>query len=308
MNIAWNRGLRKDTDERVRRASEKMVGKKRTAIGCKNNSVTQKKRYATTEHPFKQAENEEKRRISLIGHAVSAETRKKLSRFRQGKSWEQLLGTAKAEQAQEKISLWAKGRRTWQTGLTKETHPSLMKLSNIMKSQHRTIPDALKKWQEENQQFLREWGRQYGAKYLQKYAQDHPEDGPRYLRKYILEHPEHQREASIKSCLKQNGFTSSIEKRVEQHLLQRNVMFEKQVKLLDICVVDFLLANGIPIFCDGCYWHACPDHHPEYTKQNFGARERDCFIVDQLIQNGYNPIRLWEHEIRNNDFSKLEAI
>jgi G:T-mismatch repair DNA endonuclease (very short patch repair protein) len=177
-----------------------------------------------------------------------------------------------------------------------------------MKAQHRTIPDALKKWQNENLQALREYGRTIGQGNLQKYMLEHPEHQKKAFAKLLEKHPDHQREASIKSCLKQNGFTSFIEKRTEQHLLQKNILFEKQVRLLGICVVDFLVADGIPIFCDGCYWHACPNHHPDYTKQNFGAREHDRFIVEQLIQNGYNPIRLWEHEIKSNDFSKLEVI
>jgi G:T-mismatch repair DNA endonuclease (very short patch repair protein) len=306
MKIAWNKGLRKDTDERVRHASEKMVGKKRTEIGCKNISAAQKKRYTTTEHPFKQAENKEKRRKTLIGHAVSAETRKKLSQFRQGKSWAELLGIVKAEHAKEKSSQSMRGRPTWQKGFTKETHSSLKKLSAKMK-----VINSLATWRKmypaRAKQVAEQTGRQNSNR-LRNYVLEHPGHQKMAFAKLLEKHPNHQREASIKSCLKQNGFISSIEGRTEQYLLDKNIVYAKQVELLDICVVDFLLADGVPIFCDGCYWHACPDHHPEYTKQNFGARERDCFIVGQLIQNGYTPIRLWEHEIRNNDFSKLEAL
>jgi DNA mismatch endonuclease, patch repair protein len=61
----------------------------------------------------------------------------------------------------------------------------------------------------------------------------------------------------------------------------------------------------IAIFIDGCYWHKCPVcfQEPETRKEFWMKKihsnvERDKKINDKLQKEGWNVIRIWEHEIR----------
>lgn len=82
---------------------------------------------------------------------------------------------------------------------------------------------------------------------------------------------------------------TSIELKIENLLKKNNIIYQKQVPLCKIAIVDFLLLNNkLVIQCDGDYWHNRP-----------GARERDEGQDKVLAQNGYTVIRLWEHDINN---------
>lgn len=43
---------------------------------------------------------------------------------------------------------------------------------------------------------------------------------------------------------------------MEDELIRRNIPYTKQVPLLGIALVDFLLPHDIVIQCDGDYWHS----------------------------------------------------
>ncbi|MDX2015630.1 MAG: DUF559 domain-containing protein [Myxococcaceae bacterium] len=60
----------------------------------------------------------------------------------------------------------------------------------------------------------------------------------------------------------------------------------------------------IAVFVDGCFWHGCPDH---YVRPRSGGdfwsnkltenTERDSRQTKQLLRDGWQVIRLWEHEV-----------
>ncbi len=59
----------------------------------------------------------------------------------------------------------------------------------------------------------------------------------------------------------------------------------------------------VAVFVDGCYWHSCPEHgslpasNREWWREKFAAnRERDARTNQCLIEAGWSPIRVWEHE------------
>ncbi|MTE16264.1 very short patch repair endonuclease [Nocardia aurantiaca] len=59
----------------------------------------------------------------------------------------------------------------------------------------------------------------------------------------------------------------------------------------------------VAVFCDGCYWHGCPEHYrPARTNSDFwrskitGNRSRDRDTDDKLSDAGWIVIRVWEHE------------
>jgi DNA mismatch endonuclease, patch repair protein len=67
---------------------------------------------------------------------------------------------------------------------------------------------------------------------------------------------------------------------------------------------DIVFARAkVAVFCDGCYWHGCPDHG-SWPKANAAwwrakiqmTRARDIDTTSRLKQAGWLVIRVWEHE------------
>ena len=59
----------------------------------------------------------------------------------------------------------------------------------------------------------------------------------------------------------------------------------------------------VAVFLDGCFWHGCPEHFsPPKTNSDFWLakiavnQQRDRDTDRQLLEAGWLPIRIWEHE------------
>ncbi|WP_420161916.1 hypothetical protein [Nocardiopsis sp. CNT-189] len=59
----------------------------------------------------------------------------------------------------------------------------------------------------------------------------------------------------------------------------------------------------VAVFLDGCFWHGCPEHHTKSaTNAGYWAekvrrnRERDEETNRLLTEQGWQVIRVWEHE------------
>ncbi|MEV5498165.1 very short patch repair endonuclease [Nonomuraea fuscirosea] len=59
----------------------------------------------------------------------------------------------------------------------------------------------------------------------------------------------------------------------------------------------------VAVFVDGCYWHGCPQHatwpktNADFWREKINRnRERDRDTDQKLIDVGWLPIRVWEHE------------
>lgn len=91
---------------------------------------------------------------------------------------------------------------------------------------------------------------------------------------------------------------TGIELKIEAELIRRGVNYQKQVPLCKIARVDFYLPEyRIVIQCDGCYYHCCPIHYPNFYKDK---KERDVKQDAVLTFNGFNVYRFWEHEINES--------
>lgn len=63
--------------------------------------------------------------------------------------------------------------------------------------------------------------------------------------------------------------------------------------------------NRVAVFCDGCFWHGCPEHGQRPTIKNAhywnpkieGNRERDVRHTARLEEAGWTVLRFWEHEL-----------
>lgn len=62
----------------------------------------------------------------------------------------------------------------------------------------------------------------------------------------------------------------------------------------------------VAVFVDGCFWHGCPIHRTlPKTRTDFWkakisrTRERDAQVDVELVKMGWQVVRLWEHQIRD---------
>ena len=90
---------------------------------------------------------------------------------------------------------------------------------------------------------------------------------------------------------------TKIERLVEDELIRRNIPYTKQVPLLGITVVDFLLSNNIIIYADGDYWHNLPHVKTKNINQNY-----------MLTFYGYKVFRFWEKDIKKSAKNCIDKI
>lgn len=72
---------------------------------------------------------------------------------------------------------------------------------------------------------------------------------------------------------------------------------------------DFIFPRDrIAVFVDGCFWHSCPKHKSEPLRNAQFWRtklqrnvERDRLVNKTLHQFGWKVIRIWQHELKNDD-------
>lgn len=82
---------------------------------------------------------------------------------------------------------------------------------------------------------------------------------------------------------------TDIERLMENELIERGISYTKQVPLLGITIVDFLLLHDIIIYCDGDYWHSLLKAKIKDAKQDF-----------MLTFYGYKVFRFTGLEIKKN--------
>jgi DNA mismatch endonuclease (patch repair protein) len=76
---------------------------------------------------------------------------------------------------------------------------------------------------------------------------------------------------------------------------------------------DFVFREGrLAVFVDGCFWHGCPLHgsqpksHQTYWSGKIARnRKRDRSVTRDLRSRGWRVLRVWEHELRKTNWSRL---
>jgi len=112
----------------------------------------------------------------------------------------------------------------------------------------------------------------------------------------IQKHSEKARKKMREARLKRVFPTkdTSIEVLLQEGLKERGLTFEKHISVCSICQPDIVFPNQqIAIFADGDYFHS-----KEF--KNGLVWERDRKQDKVLKENGWIPLRFWEHEINSN--------
>lgn len=70
----------------------------------------------------------------------------------------------------------------------------------------------------------------------------------------------------------------------------------------------------VAVFVDGCFWHGCPDHgtfpknnHQWWSEKLCANAERDAKTTATLKAEGWEVIRIWEHEPMNQAADRVTA-
>lgn len=107
-------------------------------------------------------------------------------------------------------------------------------------------------------------------------------------------------EIAVRSLLHARGlrFRKHYPIRLPDRIVRPDVIFTRQ---------------KLAVFIDGCFWHACPTHGTDPTRNTSYWREklkrnvdRDRAIDQALTAAGWHVLRAWEHE-RPSDTAELVA-
>jgi DNA mismatch endonuclease (patch repair protein) len=74
-------------------------------------------------------------------------------------------------------------------------------------------------------------------------------------------------------------------------------------------------AKKVAVFIDGCFWHGCPEHgeKPQSNKKFWrtkleGNRKRDIRTTALLTAEGWEVVRIWEHEILDDPMKSVAKV
>jgi len=108
-------------------------------------------------------------------------------------------------------------------------------------------------------------------------------------------------------CMSRNrGKDTKPEILLRRELWNRGFRYRLTRKLIGKPDMVFV-SKKVAIFVDGCFWHGCPEHGTQ-PKTNAGFwqakiarnKERDQEVTLALTQDGWNVLRFWEHQVKND--------
>lgn len=107
---------------------------------------------------------------------------------------------------------------------------------------------------------------------------------------------------------------SALENRVTKELWRKGYRFRKNTNLFgkpDISIKKY----KIVIFIDSCFWHCCPIHgnmpksNKDYWEKKLERNKvRDIEVNQYYKDKGWNILRVWEHEIKENLLQTINLI
>jgi DNA mismatch endonuclease (patch repair protein) len=79
---------------------------------------------------------------------------------------------------------------------------------------------------------------------------------------------------------------------------------------------DLVFASArTAVYVDGCFWHSCPEHgtipksNADFWRGKLARnRQRDARIAELLDENGWEAVRIWEHEDPRMAADRIEEV
>jgi DNA mismatch endonuclease, patch repair protein len=108
---------------------------------------------------------------------------------------------------------------------------------------------------------------------------------------------------------------TGIEKGLRRELHRIGLRYRVNLRELPGTPDIALTRARVAVFVDGCFWHCCPEHGT-FPKNNAewwaskldGNVERDRRKDSQLLELGWIPIHVWEHENPTSAAAKIYNI
>jgi DNA mismatch endonuclease (patch repair protein) len=90
-----------------------------------------------------------------------------------------------------------------------------------------------------------------------------------------------------------------IEVLAREALAKRAIPFLTCKRVENLCFPDLVLPEKkIAIFCNGCFWHNCPERNP-VVPQWLRNKIKDQQIFDESRKRGWRVLVAWEHEFKH---------
>lgn len=96
---------------------------------------------------------------------------------------------------------------------------------------------------------------------------------------------------------------SSPELSLRSSLHRTGLRFKLHQRVAKVTVDILFPRPRVAVFVDGCFWHGCPLHatypktNTDYWQPKLNAnKERDARQTERLTEEGWNVIRVWEHD------------
>lgn len=285
-NIPWNKGLTKETDERIKRY---WLGKHRSEVTKKKISQKFKgKTYEEISGVEKAKERKEhmKKMYPII-------TKKRLKTMKQKDNFYRPVGNlnvSKRPEVAKKISLANKGKHNSVETEFKEGQRSWMKGKKHNFKAIQKIKKSLRKWHKNNKHPKGMLGKEnkWGS----------------HTKKSIKK---------IKEARGKQIFPikdTSIEVIIQNFLKKLRIEFFthfyiKKIELAYRCDI-FIPSMNFIIETDGDYWHGNPEKFPNLNKWQKEQRKEDKLRTQQLLKKGYNVMRIWESEIKVMELNEFK--
>lgn len=107
---------------------------------------------------------------------------------------------------------------------------------------------------------------------------------------------------------------TKIEVKLRKALWHKGIHYRKNFKVCN-CHPDIVITkHKIAIFCDGDFWHGKKTKYTVQTNTGYWNekikrnKERDLENTIELRDNGWNVLRFWESDIKNNIDECIEEI
>ncbi|WP_078410112.1 very short patch repair endonuclease [Priestia abyssalis] len=100
---------------------------------------------------------------------------------------------------------------------------------------------------------------------------------------------------------------SKLEDLISSALWARGLRFWRNSRRL-MGTPDWSISKyKVVIFLDSCFWHSCeihgniPKSNTEFWENKFSKnKERDKKVTEYYLERGWNILRIWEHEVRQD--------
>lgn len=288
---AWNKGLTKEIDKRIKKQSNAILGEKHFYYGKHRSDEVKRKisealkgRHLSDEHKGKISiknknriawnkglTKETDKRVAKYSKPHSNETKKKISNSLRGKN-HPLYGKHHSKNHKQKISNSLKGKH--HSEKTKEKLSIMNKGKRLSEKTKRKISKA--------KRGCKSWNK---GKHLSE------------------EHRQKLTESNLRRVQNNLGpfKNTKPELKMKEILSKLNIPFKHQFRLRNHNFDFYILNSNILIEVDGDYWHGNPKMFKKLSKMQLEQRIKDDRNNKLAKENNFILLRFWENDILRNE-------